>query len=149
MRGRKNTPTHLKIVRGNPGKRGISKNEPKPEGDLFAPPGDMPAAAVPFWNQAIAAAPVGLLKNLDQRVLMVWAIAAWLHSDAASKIARGTTLVQSKRGEIFQHPALAIMNKQALIMMKAAAEMGFSPASRTRVSTNNGGASGNAFDQFA
>jgi hypothetical protein len=27
-------PTHLKIIRGNPGKRKINKNEPKPVGDL-------------------------------------------------------------------------------------------------------------------
>ena len=30
MRGRPRTPTALKIVRGNPGKRALPKNEPKP-----------------------------------------------------------------------------------------------------------------------
>jgi hypothetical protein len=32
-----------------------------------------------------------------------------------------------------QSPYLAILNKQAQIMLKAGAELGFSPASRTRV----------------
>ena len=38
MPGRKPTPTHLKIVKGNPGKRPLNKNEPTFDADLPAPP---------------------------------------------------------------------------------------------------------------
>ena len=34
MRGRKPTPTHIKLVSGNPGKRPINRNEPQPKARL-------------------------------------------------------------------------------------------------------------------
>jgi P27 family predicted phage terminase small subunit len=148
MRGRKPLPTHLKLFEGNAGKRAINRNEPKPAGDLFEAPGGLPAAALPFWTQAIAAAPKGLLKNLDLRVLAIWSIAAWLHSEAAKQVATSATVIQTKSGEIMQHPSLSILNKQAMIMLKAAAEMGFTPSSRTRVKTDGGEGERNPFDQF-
>ena len=136
-RGPKPVPNHLKLVRGNPGKRPLNKKEPKPAGDLFAPPGDLPADAVPFWNQAIADAPAGLLKRLDMRVLYIWAAAACMHSQALNKVMKVSLLIQSREGVIYQNPALAIVNRQAAVMLKAAAEMGFTPSSRTRISTGN------------
>lgn len=39
MAGRKPLPTHLKILRGNPGKRPLNKHEPKFAEDLPEPPG--------------------------------------------------------------------------------------------------------------
>ena len=45
MRGPKPTPTALKIVRGNPGKRALPKDEPKPEAGAVAPDWLSPAAA--------------------------------------------------------------------------------------------------------
>lgn len=150
MKGRKPRPTHLKLIEGNPGRRPINKREPKPAGDLFAPPSDMPPAAVPFWNQAIADAPQGLLRRLDLRILFVWACAAWLHSDAMGKVARSSAMVQSARtGEVYQHPMLSVANRQAGLMMKAAAEMGFTPTSRSRIALPPGVGEENEFDEFA
>lgn len=150
MRGRKPKPTHLKLLQGNAGKRAINRNEPQPDGALIEPPGDLPVSALPFWNQAIADAPAGLLRRLDLRVLTVWSIAAWLHSDAARQVAASVTVLQTKSGELVQHPSLAILNKQAIIMLKAAAEMGFTPSSRSRVAVDGAsGVSSNPFDRFA
>jgi len=121
------------LLEGNAGKRAINRNEPKPAA---------------FWTQAIAAAQKGLLKDLDLRVLAIWSIAAWLHSEAAKQVATSATVIQTKSGEIMQHPSLSILNKQAMIMLKAAAEMGFTPSSRTRVKTDGGEGERNPFDQF-
>ena len=38
MPGRKRTPTHLKIVAGNPGRRPLNENEPRPSGNLDTAP---------------------------------------------------------------------------------------------------------------
>ena len=149
MKGRKPRPTHLKLLEGNPGKRTINKGEPRPEGDLFEPPSDLPPGAVPFWNQAIADAPRGLLKRLDLRILFIWANAAWLHSDAATKISRSSVMVQSARtGEVYQHPMLSVMNRQATLMLKAAEQMGFSPSSRGRINLPTPRGENNPFDEF-
>lgn len=149
MRGRKPKPTHLRVIEGNAGKRAINKREPKPKGELIAPPADLAAAALPFWQEAIAAAPKGLLRRLDSGVLKIWATAAWLHSNAAKQLATSAAVVQTKDGNIIQHPSLAILNKQAMIMLKAAAEMGFTPSSRSRVQADPDGDDGNPFDKFA
>ena len=150
MRGRKPRPSHLRVLDGTRGKIPADRNQPKPQGDLFEPPGDLIAQAVPFWNEAIADAPKGLLKRLDKRALAIWATAAWMHSDAAAKVARSASIVQSTRtGEVYQHPALAIMNRQALIMLRAAAEMGFTPSSRTRINIASEDQDDNDFAEFA
>lgn len=138
-RGRKPTPTHLKVVRGNPSKRPLNKSEPKPEGDLFKAPNDLPQPARRFWTSAIADAPAGLLKRLDGRVLFAWAVAAWQHSNAAREIHKDGPVLKGPQGGVYQNPYLSIANRQAMIMLRAAAEMGFTPSSRTRISIGEGG----------
>jgi P27 family predicted phage terminase small subunit len=45
------------------------------------------------------------------------------------------TMVKSPSGYPIQSPYLAIANRQAEIMMRIASEFGFTPASRSRIST--------------
>jgi phage terminase small subunit len=49
--GRKPIPTHLKILRGNPGKRPLNKSEPKPTGKLPACPEWLSEHARELWNR--------------------------------------------------------------------------------------------------
>jgi P27 family predicted phage terminase small subunit len=139
VRGRKPTPTHLKELMGNPGKRPINRNEPKPEGELYAAPEWMSESQREGWAYAITHSPSGLLKQLDRSILSVWVIAEDLHREAAEKIAQYGLLTKSPNAGLpLQSPYLAILNKQAQIMLKAAAELGFSPSSRSRVQVEGG-----------
>ena len=134
MRGAKPKPTHLKIVAGNPGKRLLNKREPKPVGNLKEPPEWMTESQKVIWLKAIRSAPAGLLKELDESVLSVWVVAADYHREASHRVARFGMMTKTPRtGEPVQNPYLAVVNKQAQIMLKAAAEMGFTPSSRSRV----------------
>jgi P27 family predicted phage terminase small subunit len=134
MRGRRPTPTHLKELHGNPGKRPLNKNEPKPVGDLFAAPEWMSDSQREGWAYAITNAPHGLLKCLDRSILAIWVVAEDLHREAAEKVTHYGLLTKSPNAGLpLQSPYLAILNKQAQIMLKAGAELGFSPSSRTRV----------------
>ena len=68
-------------------------------------------------------------------VLEVWACAADLYRKAQAGIAKTGLLVKAPNtGVPMQSPYLAIANKQAQIMTKAATEMGFTPAARSRIS---------------
>ena len=149
MAGRKPKPTHLKLIAGNPGKRPLNRKEPRPKGALFAPPDDLPEAARPFWAHVIASAPAGLLYQLDLGVVKVYVVAAWLHADAVRKVAASTLLARTPNGSLQQNPFLPIVNRQALIMLKAAAEMGFTPSSRSRVQMPEVGAGDDDFSEFA
>jgi P27 family predicted phage terminase small subunit len=134
MRGRKPAPTHLKRIRGNPSKRPLNDREPVPEGDLFAAPEWMTDIQREGWAYAITNSPHGLLKYLDRSVLAIWVVAEGLHREAAEKIAQYGLLTKSPNAGLpLQSPYLAILNKQAQIMLKAAAELGFTPSSRSRV----------------
>lgn len=127
------TPTHLKLLRGNPGKRAINRREPKPPGDLREPPPDLPAPARPYWWQAVNQSPPGLLKRIDGRVVALWATAAWLHARAAAELANGALMEPDENRAPRKSPLLAVLNHQAAIMLRAGAELGFSPSSRTRL----------------
>ena len=139
MRGRKPKPTALKRLEGNPGKRPLNRKEPVPEGDLFAAPQWLSPSQADGWAYAITNAPHGLLKQLDRSTLAIWVVAEDLHREAAEKIATYGLLTKSPNAGLpLQSPYLAILNKQAQIMLKAGSELGFSPSSRTRVQVNAG-----------
>jgi P27 family predicted phage terminase small subunit len=135
MRGRKPKPTVLKLVTGNPGKRRLNLKEPKPPGALDDPPAHLSSGAQEAWRLAIRSAPPGLLRKLDGSILEIWACAADLYIKAQAGMAKTGLLIKAPNSGVpIQSPYLAIANKQAQIMMRAAAEMGFTPASRSRVS---------------
>jgi hypothetical protein len=52
MRGRKPVPNRLKVIRGNPGKRALNKNEPQLAGDLSDAPDWMTESQKAGWNYA-------------------------------------------------------------------------------------------------
>jgi P27 family predicted phage terminase small subunit len=134
MRGRKPVPTHLKVIRGNPGKRPLNENEPVPEGALVDPPEWMAESQKAGWNYAIENAPAGLLKKLDQSVLAAWVVAEDLHRRAAAMIEKFGILTKAPNtGLPIQSPYLPVVNKQAQIMLKAAEQLGFTPAARSRI----------------
>ena len=139
MRGRRPKPTHLKELEGNPGKRRLNKDEPQSEGDLYEAPEWMSETQREGWAYATTNAPYGLLKQLDRCVLAIWVVAEDLHREAAEKIAQYGLLTKSPHAGLpLQSPYLAILNKQAQIMLRARAELGFSPSGRARVQVDKG-----------
>src|SRR5690606_5556154 len=134
MRGRKPTPTALKIIAGNPGKRALNAHEPQPRAGLTQAPDSLTERQAATWTNVVALAPPGLLKDIDASVFTVWDVAYDLYQEASDRLSQTGMLIKAPNtGVPMQSPYLAIVNKQAQIMMKAAAEMGFTPASRSRV----------------
>jgi P27 family predicted phage terminase small subunit len=147
MRGRRPKPTHLKLLEGNPGQRRLNENEPKPAGDLREPPEWFNDEQRRSWSYAIAHAPAGLLKRLDRGILVVWVTAECLHAAAAQKVTAFGMLAKSyATGAPIPNPYLTIAAKQAQTMIKAAAELGFTPASRSRISVEPEGSGRSKWD---
>lgn len=147
--GRKPKPTHLKLLAGNPGHRPLTPNEPEPEGDLTDPPEWLSESQKDAWRYAIENAPAGMLKKLDQSVLVTWVVASDYHRDATERVnKRGLVVLSRVQREPVQNPYLAVVNRQAQIMQKAAAELGFTPSSRTRISLPGGDGGGSKFDRY-
>ncbi len=133
MAGRKPKPTQLKDVQGTFRKDRANAREPTPSGDLTSAPAHFSDTQREVWDYAIANAPKGLLKMLDLSVLEIWVTACVFHREASQKVASTGQIIKSPSGYPVMNPYMANMNKQAQIMLKAAAEMGFTPASRSRI----------------
>jgi P27 family predicted phage terminase small subunit len=80
-------------------------------------------------------AKLNLMTNLDRGALATYCGAYALWAEAMEQIQRYGTMVKSPTGFPIQSPYLAIANRQAEIMMRIASEFGFTPASRSRIST--------------
>jgi P27 family predicted phage terminase small subunit len=136
MRGRRPKPTRMKILTGNPGKHPLNMNEPKPEPMVPDCPAELGPVARREWDRL--AGELGALKiltALDRAALAAYCNAYGLWAEAIEAIQKYGTMVKSPTGYPIQSPYVSIANRQAEILMRIASEFGFTPASRSRIST--------------
>lgn len=140
MPGRKRKPTRLKVLEGNPGNRKLPENEPQPKEPLFYAPDWFDEEQKAQWAYAINNAPDGVLGSSDRDMLTAWVISSIAFKRAAlaqTKLdanAQLPMLTKDTAGNPKQSPYISMMNNQARLMITAASELGFSPASRAKVS---------------
>jgi len=134
MRGRRPKPTRLKMLTGNPGKRPLNPDEPRPEANIPECPPELGPVARAEWDRLVVElAALRLLTNLDRAALAAYCGAYALWADATAHIEKYGAMIKSPQGFPIQSPYLAIANRQAEIMMRIASEFGFTPASRSRI----------------
>ena len=135
MRGRIPKPTRIKALTGNPGKRALNKNEPRPEPVAPACPPELGSSAQREWDRLVGdLSKLNLITSLDRAALATYCGAYALWAEATEAIQKFGTMVKSPSGYPMQSPYIAIANRQAEIMMRIASEFGFTPASRSRIS---------------
>jgi P27 family predicted phage terminase small subunit len=135
MRGRRPKPTRLKLLTGNPGKRPMNENEPKPNPAIPECPPELGPAARREWDRLVhELAVLRLLTNLDRAALAAYCGAYGMWAEATEAIQKFGSMVKSPTGFPIQSPYVSIANRQAEIMMRIASEFGFTPASRSRIS---------------
>lgn len=136
MRGRRPKPTRLKLLTGNPGKRPLNAHEPTPEIVIPDCPPELGPVAQKEWQRLVGDLTVlRILTNLDRAALAAYCGAYALWAEATEAIQKFGTMVKSPSGYPIQSPYVSIANRQAEIMMRIASEFGFTPASRSRIST--------------
>jgi len=136
MAGRKPLPAAVKKVKGTLQKCRINPHEPRPTGKLGEPPEYMSDTAKEAWRYAIENAPPGLLSSLDAAVLERWANCAGLYREALAKINRAGVagmIIKTPSGILRRSPLMDVIRDLALEMKSYESEMGFTPASRSRV----------------
>jgi P27 family predicted phage terminase small subunit len=153
MRGRKPTPTALKLVKGNPGRRPLPKKEPKVALVMPTPPAHLtPEVAVHFGWLVGEALRLGILGQPDVQAL---ATLAGLMQDEAElvEIVREAGRVyetENKDGVVMHrpHPAVAQLSDVRRLKLSYLAEFGFTPAARTRVQSATDGANQDPAEAF-
>ena len=130
-------PTALKVVKGNPGKRALPKNEPKPKAaDIATMPKGLTREAKKYWPPvAKILSDANVLTEMDTVSLTMYceAHARWVKCN--NRIAREGMITTTATGNIMQHPAVVIGNKAFDQMRQILIEFGMTPASRTKVQT--------------
>ena len=134
--GRPTKPTQLKMIAGTIRNDRLNKREPIPTGNLTEPPSHLTADQIEIWNFAIKNAPPGLLKRLDTSVLETWVVSYDHYKKLNESIQKEGYLFTSPNGYPITHPNMTQLNKQAMIMLRAASDMGFTPASRSKIVVN-------------
>jgi P27 family predicted phage terminase small subunit len=86
------------------------------------------------WRYAIENAPRDVLKRIDKTVLAGFIVAADTHRRSSVAMAQTELLVKSPtQGLPLQNPYLPIVNRQMVLMTRAASELGFTPCWRARI----------------
>jgi P27 family predicted phage terminase small subunit len=106
--------------------------EPVPDGDLIDPPEEFSAEQRRIWSKLLANAPAGLLKRLDEAIFASYVVNYSNFLKANAEIERLGLLVRVAKNDAI-NPYLSIARNANAAMIKAAAELGFTPSSRSRV----------------
>jgi len=140
-RGGKPKPTHLKVVTGNPGRRPLPENEPKPRKAMPKAPPHLSGPAREEWDDmATELYECGLLTSIDRGALAAYcqAYGRWVQAEEAlARMAERdpimkSLITKSANGNIYQNPLVGIANKAMADMVRFAAEFGMTPSARTR-----------------
>ena len=150
MRGRKPKPTKLKLITGNPGRRPLNENEARPTAGPTTAPGHLTAEARVEWRRvAKTLHAIGILTMLDRAALAIYcqAYGRWVRAEqaleamAVKEPATQALLLKTKSGNLIQNPLVGVANKAMEMMLKAAAEVGLTPSSRSRIAVGSDGPS--------
>ena len=134
MKGRRPTPTSLKLLKGETRPSRINKNEPKPK--PLAP-------AASTWLSADAKklrkklAPkletLGILTEADGASFDLMLTHYSLASDAARTLKKAGSVLEDSKGYPAKHPAVNILKEHSAAFLRYAAEFGLTPSSRSRL----------------
>lgn len=133
-RGPAPEPTHLKLLKGNPGKRALNKEEPKPDRGKLTAPAWLNRAAKLEWRRVVKHLDeLGMSTDFDRSMLATYC-QAYSRLQELEKIVEelGFTFTTEK-GYVCQRPEFGMAQRQATLVRGLASEFGMSPSSRTRV----------------
>src|SRR5262245_33575233 len=135
MPGRKPKPTHLKLLQGNPGKRALNANEPRPPVEMSEAPEHLTDVAKVEWKRmGERLLRLGLLTVIDGAAFSAYCTiyARWVEAEQALK--KTGSVVRSPNGYPILSPYYTIANQSLQQMRAYMTEFGMTPSSRSRIS---------------
>ena len=141
-------PTAIKAMKGTLRPCRVKKNEPKPQGELIAtkPPKTLSKRGQELWQYALEQMPPHVITAVDGALFERWCTLQDQFLDVAKVVQSGNLLDEngSMSGAL---RAELQLNSSILTIEK---ELGFTPASRTKISANIScdGGSDNVFSEF-
>ena len=137
-RGRKPTPTAIKVLEGNPGKRPLNANEPKPKKKAPRCPSWLEEEAKKEWKRlAKQMEQLGILTEIDMAAFAGYCQAYARWKEAEEFISKHGTIVKTPSGYWQQVPQVSIAQTYLKIMNRFCEQFGLTPSSRSRITTDN------------
>ena len=134
QRGRKPTPTAIKELEGNPGKRKLNDKEPKPEKKAPSCPKWLVPEAKKEWRRlAKKMELMGVLTEVDMAAFAGYCQAYARWKEAEEFITQHGTIVKTPSGYWQQVPQVSIAQTYLKMMQKSAEQFGLTPSSRSRI----------------
>jgi P27 family predicted phage terminase small subunit len=155
--GRKPTPTALKLVKGNPGKRPLNKREARVKASQPTAPAFLNDDAKVEWSRVAGILfDAGLMTEIDRAALAAYcqAYGRWAEAEralarmAAKDEANRALMVKTVSGNAIQNPLVGIANKAKADMMRYAVEFGMTPSARSKVTAGDPDASADPAQEF-
>jgi P27 family predicted phage terminase small subunit len=136
MKGRKPTPTALKILRGNPGQRPLNRDEPTPAPLAADPIPDelVHREARAEWQRLVPGLiACGQVTVADRALLIGYCLkyGQWLRLEDAA--AAEAPIVEGSTGSPVINPTYKLANAMLDLVMRASTDLGLTPTSRARV----------------
>ncbi|MGM7762945.1 phage terminase small subunit P27 family [Yersinia enterocolitica] len=143
MAGRRPTPTHLKVVTGNPGKRPLNKKEPQPAREIPSPPAHLTDWGKAAWGRlTLLLDQMGVLTVADtmalERLCDLYAEILRLRQQIDIEGNTYTTKTQMGDFLIKGHPAVGQLADADRRFKGYLIEFGLTPAARSKVNVNGG-----------
>lgn len=135
MAGRPRKPTALKRLQGTLQKCRTNPHEPIPEVDLkcVPPPDYLTESAKEIWNFSLQAAPQKMLSSLDYGIFTEWVVCFDQFVKLSACIKEQGTFTKDGDGNVKVSDLLHHITKTAGILRGLQNELGFTPASRSKV----------------
>jgi P27 family predicted phage terminase small subunit len=133
-RGRKPTPTAIKELEGNPGKRKLNENEPRPGHTAPTCPKWLDPEAKKEWKRlAKKMEAMGVLTQVDMAAFAGYCQSYSRWKENEEFISKNGSLVRTPSGYWQQVPQVSIAQQYMKQMGRFAEQFGLTPASRSRI----------------
>ncbi|KKM17277.1 hypothetical protein LCGC14_1677380 [marine sediment metagenome] len=135
-RGPAPKPTTLRVLEGNPSKRPINKDEPKPVPKAPGRPDWLLPEAKHEWSRVVPELErLGLLTVVDRAALATYCQAWARYVEAEEKLSQYGGVLKAKQSDYVQvSPYSTISRQNAQIVRAFCGEFGLTPSSRGRMS---------------
>ena len=134
IKGRKPKPVILKQLEGNPGKRPLNLNEPKPLPIAPECPEESSPNAKKIWNRFYPEMErIGILKIIDEMAFAGLCQNYAIYLETEKFLEENGRVMRTRSGAIKARLEVAIANNALNFVKAFAAEFGLTPSSRGRI----------------
>jgi len=127
------------MARGNPGKRRLNAQEPKPESDGIEPPAWVTGVSLEKWNEIVPKLiAMGVMTNADIEAIARYCTMHEHYVKYLDQVRRGldVLVIRDEKGKVKymqSTPAATMVTKLAASMLRIEQEFGLTPSARTGI----------------